>query len=326
MTAQESFDTPPQPRNDAGEMRHVGIEIEFGGLDGAQTAAFLAEELGGSMRQTDPYAFEVTGTSLGDFEVTLDTSYAHYQSKSHKFLDEVGARLANLVGAAAELVVPYEIVTPPVPLDRLPEIADLLRRMAESGASGTESSVFFAFGVHFNPETPSLRADAIMPIVKAFALLSPWLWRSIDPDPTRRLLRFAEPYESAYVRLIADPAYRPTTAQMIDDYLKHNPSRNHDLDMLPLFAHLDEARVRAKLPNEKIHSRPTFHYRLPDAKLGDPGWSFAKEWNRWVAVERLAADADRLAAAGEAYLSHPGNEESWSEEVARFVEPGLVEQ
>jgi len=182
MTAQESFDTPPKPRNDAGEMRRVGVEIEFGGLDGAQTAACLAEELGGSMRQTDPYAFEVTGTSLGDFEVTLDTSYAHYQSKSHKFLDEVGARLANLVGAAAELVVPYEIVTPPVPLDRLPEIADLLRRMAESGASGTESSMFFAFGVHFNPETPSLRADAIMPIVKAFALLDrASTWRaSID--------------------------------------------------------------------------------------------------------------------------------------------------
>jgi hypothetical protein len=268
----------------------------------------------------------VSGTSLGDFEVTLDTSYAHYQNKSHKFLDEVGSRLANLFGAAAELVVPYEIVTPPVPLDRLAEIAHLLRRMVESGASGTEDSVFFAFGVHFNPETPSLRADDIMPIVKAFALLSPWLWRSIDPDPTRRLLRFADPYDPAYVRLIANPDYGPDQARMIDDYLRHNPSRNHDLDMLPLFAHLDEARVRARLPNEKIHGRPTFHYRLPDAKLGDPAWSFAKEWNRWVAVERLATDPARLAAAGEAYLAHRGNEDSWSEEVAGFIDPGFVDQ
>ncbi|MFD0987030.1 amidoligase family protein [Methyloligella solikamskensis] len=319
MTTQESFETPPHPENDAGEMRCVGVEIEFGGLDGRRTAVFLADELGGTYRQTDPYAYEVTGTPLGDFEVTLDTSYAHYQSKSHKLLDEVGSRLANLVGAAAELVVPYEIVTPPVPMDRLAEVARLLRRMAESGASGTEKSVFFAFGLHLNPETPSRKAEGIMPIVKAFALLSPWLWRSIDPDPTRRLLRFADPYDPTYVRLIADPDYHPDTAQMIDDYLAHNPSRNHDLDMLPLFAYLDEARVRARLPNEKINGRPTFHYRLPDAKLGDPSWSFAKEWNRWVAVERFAADADRLAAAGRAYLARAHDEESWAEEVAEFI-------
>lgn len=319
MTAPESFETPPQPRNEAGEIRNVGIEIEFGGLDGKRTAEFLAEKLGGTFRQTDPYAYEVTGTALGDFEVMLDTSYAHYQSKSHKFLDEVGARLANIVGAAAELVVPYEIVTPPVRLDRLHEIAELLQRLEKGGARGTEKSVFFAFGLHLNPETPSLKAEGIMPIVKAFALMSPWLWRNIDPDPTRRLLRFADPYDPAYVRLIADPAYRPDLVRMIDDYLAYNPSRNHDLDMLPLFAFLDERRVRSKLPNEKIKRRPTFHYRLPDAKLGDPAWSLAGEWNRWVAVERLAADSERLAAAGQAYLAHSGGEESWAQDVAGFV-------
>ncbi|ODA68239.1 putative amidoligase enzyme [Methyloligella halotolerans] len=300
-------------------MRCVGVEIEFGGLDGLTTAVFLSEELGGEYRQTDPFAYKVTGTSLGDFEVMLDTSYAHYKGKSHKFLDEVGARLANLFGAAAELVVPYEIVTPPVPMDRLGKISKLLRRMAESGASGTETSVFFAFGLHLNPEAPSLTAGGILPILKAFALLSPWLWRSIDPDPTRRLLRFAEPYGCDYVRLLADPSYEPELARVIDDYLAHNPTRNRDLDMLPLFAHLDEGRVRARLPNEKINGRPTFHYRLPDAKLGDPGWSFAGEWNRWVTVERLAGDPERLKEAGRAYLAHEGSEEAWSDKIAGII-------
>ena len=90
-------------------------------------------------------------------------------------------------------------------------------------------------------------------------------------------------------------------AAFIDDYLAANPTRNRDLDLLPLLHYFDETRVRAVLPNEKINGRPTFHYRLPDARVSDPGWSIAPDWNRWVCVERLAADRERLDAVGAAY-------------------------
>jgi hypothetical protein len=108
------------------------------------------------------------------------------------------------------------------------------------------------------------------------------------------------------------PGYAPDQAGLIDNYLHANPTRNRELDMLPLFAWIDEDRVRSCVPDARIKARPTFHYRLPDARIGDPGWSLALEWNRWCVVERLAADAERLAAMSEAWTANdarlvPGN-------------------
>jgi hypothetical protein len=115
------------------------------------------------------------------------------------------------------------------------------------------------------------------------------------------------------------PGYWPGVPGFLDDYLAFNPTRNRDLDMLPLLLHLDEARVRAALPNEKINSRPAFHYRLPDARVSDPGWSVAPDWNRWVAVERLAHDRERLESVGLAFLAFEGEEKSWADTVERIA-------
>jgi len=170
--------------------------------------------------------------------------------------------------------------------------------------------------LHLNPETPELDARSIAAIVKAHGLLCPLFWREIDPDPTRRLLSFAEPYPDSYVRLLAGNDYWPDMGTLIDDYVSFNPTRNRDLDLLPLSAFIDEARVRKELPDEKINPRATFHYRLPDLRLGDPDWSLAKEWNRWVAVERLAEDEERLAALCRDYLDHQGGRLAWAQRLA----------
>ncbi|HEX8527051.1 amidoligase family protein, partial [Allosphingosinicella sp.] len=71
--------------------------------------------------------------------------------------------------------------------------------------------------------------------------------------------------------------------------------------------------------NEKIGKRPTFHYRMPDARVSDPGWSIAPDWNRWVAVERLAVDRDRLNRVGEAYLAFRGEPKSWADLAERLA-------
>ncbi|MEO1695005.1 MAG: amidoligase family protein, partial [Pseudomonadota bacterium] len=88
---------------------------------------------------------------------------------------------------------------------------------------------------------------------------------------------------------------------LIDDYLRLSPTRNTELDLLPLLAHLDADRVRRALPDEKVRARPTFHYRLPNAEIGNPNWSALREWNRWVLVEQIAADDAFLTETLDAY-------------------------
>jgi hypothetical protein len=128
---------------------------------------------------------------------------------------------------------------------------------------------------------------------------------------TRRLLGFAEPFDSHYVSKLIQVDYWPPIDILIDDYIDANPSRDRDLDLLPLFAYLNENQVRGRLPNEKISARPTYHYRLPDARVDDPEWSLALEWNRWVAVENLAANPEKLLSACQAYLKSGANRDSW---------------
>lgn len=94
---------------------------------------------------------------------------------------------------------------------------------------------------------------------------------------------------------ILQPGYRPDIARLIDDYLRLTPTRNRPLDLLPLFAHIDEDRVMsAPVETRLVNPRPAFHYRLPDCRIDDPGWSLALAWDHWVAIERLAADSVRL--------------------------------
>src|SRR4051812_26730082 len=84
----------------------------------------------------------------------------------------------------------------------------------------------------------------IVAVLKAYALLSPWLWRTINPDPTRRVLGFAEPFPQHYVQRLAGEDYWPGVPELIDHYIEANPTRNRDLDLLPLLAFLAEDRVR----------------------------------------------------------------------------------
>lgn len=310
------FERPPKMRNQAGVIRRVGIEIEFGGLSGKRATELVQRRFGGTVHQEDPNAWSIADTRFGKFELKLDTRFGHPKFEPGDATAGLKSHLASIVGTAMALVVPHEIVTPPIPIDRLAEVEELVGSLRAAGAEGTEQSLFYAFGLHFNPEVPSFEPVALTAILKAFSLLSPWLWQEIDPDNTRQLLRFAEPYGESYVRRIADTTYWPDLGGLIDDYLDANPSRDRDLDALPLFAYLDERRVRARLPDEKIGPRPTFHYRLPDARISSKRWSLATEWNRWIAVERLADDRARLDDLCARYLARQRDRDGWANVVA----------
>jgi hypothetical protein len=91
------------------------------------------------------------------------------------------------------------------------------------------------------------------------------------------------------------PNYAPSVSQLIDDYLKHNPTRNRGLDLLPLFAHLDKDRVTRAVDDDRVSARPTFHFRMPDSRVDDPRFRITEQWQAWLEVERLACDPLRLA-------------------------------
>jgi hypothetical protein len=73
---------------------------------------------------------------------------------------------------------------------------------------------------------------------------------------------------------------------------------------LPLFTHLDENRVRARVQDERVKPRPTLHYRLPNSEIDRTDWDIALPWGEWLFVERLAADPPRLERLCRRYSQH----------------------
>src|SRR3954463_15812525 len=305
--------------NQDGRPRTVGVEVEFAGLSAAAAATALAGALGGAVVEEDPHAFVVKGSAIGDLSVLLDWRQLHQPKSDGTLLGSVVPTLAAWIGSAASVVVPCEFVTGPIRFDRLHEVDRAVAALRAAGAKGTQDGALYAFGLHFNPEAPRLDAPTLAAILKAFVLLDAWLRRGAAPDATRSLLGFADPSPDEYVRRIAAPDYQPGEPAFVEHYLAANPTRNRDLDLLPLLLYLDPERVRAALPSEKINPRPTFHYRLPDARVSDPGWSIAPDWNRWVSVERVAHDPERLERLGRAYLAFPGEAKSWADVSERIA-------
>jgi hypothetical protein len=301
--------------NRCGE-RRIGVELEFGGVSPEMTASIIETEWGGCVTPDGPNRFRVDDTALGRIVVELDA-----QLVLNPWIDQKEARRVvpekvleqsvkaeetarEFIGAVGELVVPTEIVFPPIARRRLREIDDFIPKLREAGAFGSRSGVLYGFGLQLNPEVLSTDVSHLVAVLRAYVMASPWLREQVSPDLTRRILPFTRPFPEDYVRLLVSAEYDPDLGRFIDDYLEYNPTRNRELDLLPLLAHLEEARVRAALPDAKINSRPTWHYRLPESDLETPGWSVENEWLRFRRIEKLALDAGRLSRALEAYRRH----------------------
>jgi len=315
--------------------RRVGVEIELGGVSVEECARAVAHHFGGEVDLLHEGEAQIDG-ALGEFRVELDSrpvkrlaaSLAEPRGEGEDMdvgaqLDELKSRL--LIGLA-EPFVPVEIVTPPLPMDRIETLDELVADLRERGARGTHDRVFYAFGVHFNPEVPSTDVASILAHMRAFFLLRDWIRRAGDTDLARRVTPHIEPHPDELVERFMAPDYDPTIEELIDDYLRLSPTRNRDLDMLPLLAHLDEERVRAVLPDEKINPRPTYHYRLPNSQVGDPDWRVSDEWKSWLLVEQLAGDPERLARWMADWRAHRNKTfgellEPWADEVGERLRP-----
>lgn len=296
----ELIPIPPDNLNQFGQPRCVGVELELSGLQLDEITALVRQELGGTIETQSRYEATVKGTSVGDVRVEFDAA-TFRELRVRNFFKELDldlgeeskAYLEETLANFASLVVPYELVFPPIPVARLGELESLRARLG-TRAQGTGSSVVNAFGLHLNVEIPNLEVATILRYLRAFLVLYDELKQIHDIDPARSITGFIGPFGKPYTSLVLNPQYQPNLTQFIDDYLQANPTRNRPLDLLPILAYIDEKKVRSRLPDQKISKRPAFHYRLPNSSIDESDWSILREWRAWMHVERLASRPEIL--------------------------------
>lgn len=253
----------------------------------------------------------VRETAFGTFKVEVDST-ALQDKRYLRPLELLGfdrnSATAQVVEDSvlqvAREFVPIEVVTPPIPWDRLHELDRLWQALRRAGAEDTRDSLLYAFGLHLNPEPPDFEVKTIVDFIRGFLLLEDWIMRASDIDLSRLIAPYIRPFPESYRRKVLEAAYRPTWQEFVDDYLRDSPTRNRPLDVLPLIAFVGAPDLPARVEDwELVGARPTFHYRLPNCELARRDWTPASEWNRWVMIERVAEDPNLLRELSRAYLN-----------------------
>ena len=322
------YQKPPQTETEDGELRRVGFELEFSGIDLEQAIAAVETALGGKIgaQTVAETAIEVDG--LGEFNVELDWNYLKRKAaeENNPYSDD---EWLEFMSQAAAVLVPVEVVCPPIPLDRLDALDPMVNALRQAGAVGTEESLLAAYGVHINTEIPVLDCATLQRYLRAYALLQWWLVDAHEVDPTRRLSPYIDLYPEAYLqRLLAEE--KTDMERLFELYLEHNATRNRALDLLPMLKEIDPQRIEREIDDPKIKARPTFHYRLPNCHIERDDWSLAASWNTWLVVERLAQRGDDVASLAREFADADRpllgvNRNDWVEHIGQWlIDQGLV--
>ena len=296
--ADGGYRRPPVERNERGDIRSVGFEIEFSGIKVDEAAEVLRDTMGGKITTRNAAEVSIEVDQLGTFSVELDWTFLKEKAA------EQGADREDWIEwmrDAAAIVVPVEVVCPPVGIDQMAVLDPLVAGLRQAGAVGTEDSLLAAYGVHINPEIPEMNPGTLFGYLRAFALLQWWLADNIKVDTSRELSPFIALYGEDFVKAVASMK-QPSHQEILDLYLEHNATRNRALDLLPILASLDEERIRSELKGAKVSTRPTFHYRLADCHIQSADWSLADAWNPWCIIEECAARPRQLEALAAEFL------------------------
>lgn len=321
MSESQACRMPDILRTASGEERRVGVEIELSGLSYDKLVKLTGKLLSGEAHEASRYVAELE-TELGTFTIELDSDPIKdldlQDDRLPESVRELGGQAMDVIDAAAEKIVPLEIVSPPLPFSLLERIETLCDELRKAGALGSREAIYYAFGLQLNPELPDLEAPTLVRYLQAFAVLYEWLKARHQIDFSRKVTSYIEPWSSTYTDMLVTDDYAPDLEQLMRDYLTYNPTRNKALDLLPLFAHLDSRLLGEFVEDERIKSRPTLHYRLPDCDIDNPRWHFSTVWNDWVVLEKLANSAGELAELREAFrnsrkLSLRNLTQSWPE-------------
>ena len=290
----------------SGETRKVGFELEFGNLAIADTAAALQQKLGGTLEEINPFRVKLHDSAAGEVKIERDTEWLT-STKHRDFLakldidlepdrdtDTLLREIEAQVDRLSSVLIPCEVVTAPLAYADFTHVDEIVAVLNDLDARGTQDSLAYAFGLHLNPSLPEIEAQTLVAVTQAFLLLTDWIQEDAGVDFSRRVLTsYIDPFPDDYVDLVLAEDYRPSLQQFCDDYLRCNPTRNRALDLLPILCEYDQQRVRDGVNEDEkglLSARPAFHYRLPDCRLGDDGWSVAAEWNRWWRIEKLAVE------------------------------------
>lgn len=299
-TSKGGFELPPRQNRDDGKPRRVGFELEFSGIELQQTVAAVKASLNADMVSQTLAEVELEHAELGKFNIEIDWAFLKRMA-AESGDDKPDRDWLEYLSQAAALLVPIEVVCPPIPLPRLDALEAVIEALRQAGAVGTEESLISAYGVHVNTEIPQLDAATLFDYTRAYALLQWWLIDCNPVDMARRISPYIDLYPEAYLRQILART-ESSFDQFFDDYLEHNATRNRGLDLLPMLAEVDEQRVRRAVDDPRIKARPAFHYRLPDCHIEQPNWSLQQPWNTWLTVEKLADRRDDLDALARAFL------------------------
>ncbi|MEE4145990.1 MAG: amidoligase family protein [Halieaceae bacterium] len=298
---------PPLLTDDAGAPRRAGFEFEFGNLPIVETAIALQKSLGGELEIKTPFEAVLHESLLGRLKIERDANILK-SVRYRGWLESLGINFSpgslahdieTNIDNASRGLIPCEVITDPIPLEQLEQLDRLTGTLNMLGAEGTQDSLIYAFGLHINTSIPDSSSATLKRYLQSFLLLYTWIIDSSEIDITRRFFtKYIDPFPQDYMELVLDNSYEPDRSRLIDDYLQYDPTRNRALDLLPIMIELDRERVLAGINEDErrlVRGRPAFHYRLPDCKINEAGWSAAGAWNRWVYVESLAADKSLLA-------------------------------
>jgi hypothetical protein len=332
-----SFKQPPVLHNAQGKLRTIGFELEYANLSIEESVQLVQELFGGTVQKENRFKQKVTGTSLGDFTIEFDLTLLS-EKRYKKIFDALNIQLDEIkvgdktleyeIESALEGIIgkifPNEIACPPVPCTELNQLEKLREALYHHHAKGTQSFPTNAFGTHINVEAPDLEPATLLRYLRAFILLYPWLVEVGKTDLARKLSPFIDPYPDPYVQAVLAPDYNPDLDTFIKDYNAFNPDRNRPLDLYPILASLKKDLVTEYQGLGKVNARCTFHYRLPNSSIAEPGWTLAQEWNNWVAVEELVNDPQRIASWSNEYLVMKANtllgfDNKWASKINEWV-------
>ena len=161
-----SFLNPKIQNNYENKIRHVGFELEFSNINIEKILDILEKEFNFKIFKINSYLYKL-GSKYGEFILELDfelLTKQKLQKTSKKLSQAIGIDIAkedivtleNFIGDLSKDIVPYEISTPPLPLDKITIIDDIVKKLSDNNAKGTTHKIYYAFGLHINIEVISL--------------------------------------------------------------------------------------------------------------------------------------------------------------------------
>src|SRR4051794_8452651 len=98
------FAQPCPLRTRKGEVRKVGVELEFSGTSLPEAAEAVREAYGGELRQDHEHRYALVAPELGEFEITFDSSLLS-DKRYEEVLGGLGIPLSDGVKGVVESVL-----------------------------------------------------------------------------------------------------------------------------------------------------------------------------------------------------------------------------